>query len=338
MTTEPAPNDTVLDPRVLPTARVEIVPRARVATMGPGREMPSGVFRADGSFVEASRTLISMNRMSAMPERPGDTEVRRLKGRHLFAGVGRHHFGHFLVEGIGRLWALDQDLGNIDGILVTPMHDKNIEGVMRRRLLPFYSLLCDAKPIWLIDHPAEVDELIVPTPGFGHLDWSIGSPEFRAFVRSRIAARIKPTEKGGPERVYISRSRLKSASDPLERELELERKLRKAGYVIFHPQKHTIEEQCQIYMGARQIIGSDGSAFHLAPFAMQPGTQVGLIQRRHRPRVFAALKAQIEAFAEAEVSTFDQLLPPKAGEAPPDPEGVSNLRALLRRLHRTGFL
>ncbi len=327
--------DITLDPATLPPAQVEILERARIGPMGPGRDMPSGVFRADGSFVEASRTLISLGRFSGTPSRPADTEVRRLRGRHLYAGIGRHHFGHFLMEGIGRLWPLDALHDDIDGILVTPMHAKDIEAIMRRRLLPFYSLLSRGKPIWLIDHPAEVDELIVPTQGFGHLDWSTGSPEFRAFIRKRIADSITPD---GPERIYVSRTKLKSPDQQVDQEANLQRKLKRAGYTIFHPQRHTLEEQCQVYMAAREILGTDGSAFHLAPFALQPGTRVGLIQRRHRQELFDALAAQITAFADVDLTTFNTLLPRGKTDLPlaePDP---MDMQAVLKALRGAGFL
>ena len=52
----------VLDPRVLPQPHVETVEQALVAPMPEGRELACGVFRADGSFVQQSRTLSSSDR------------------------------------------------------------------------------------------------------------------------------------------------------------------------------------------------------------------------------------------------------------------------------------
>ncbi|QYX56624.1 glycosyltransferase family 61 protein [Roseovarius sp. SCSIO 43702] len=320
-----------LDPGTLPPPRTELIRDATVMPMGPGRDMPHGVFRADGSFCDASRTLISKNRFTGIPPAPGEAGTLPLRGRYLFAGVGRHHFGHFLMEGLGRLWALEQTGEAIEGILIVPMHDKDIESVLRRRFLPFYSWLCDARPLWLIDRPARVDEVSVPTQGFGHGDWSVGTPEFRRFICDRIAARITPE---GPRRIFVSRTQLKSAEQRMYGEERLERALIKRGYVAFHPEQYSIAEQLQVYMAAERIVGVDGSAFHLAPFAMRPGARVGLIQRRHRRAPFDALCAQIRAFAEVDLVTLDALTSPedlREGAAPVD------IRRLVRRLGDAGF-
>ena len=327
--------DAMPSPEHLPPATVERVANAVVPPMEPGRDMPHGVFRRDGTFCAASRTLISAGRFSGVPNHPAPAETQRLEGRYLYAGVGRHHFGHFLMEGLGRLWALDHVETQVDGILVVPMHDKDIETVLRRRFLPFYTWLCDARPIWLIDRPVQVDDLLLPSQGFGHRHWSVGTPEFRDFVRSRVAARITPD---GPRWVYVSRTQLKSPDHRMDREDALERTLVEKGYVVFHPEQYTIEEQLQVYMSADRILGADGSAFHLAPFAMRPGTRLGLIQRRHRQAPFDALVAQIRAFVDVDLVTFNALRPRDTHPTPRGEPDAIRFKGLLQDLKSAGFI
>ncbi|MFU1478794.1 glycosyltransferase family 61 protein [Roseovarius sp. C7] len=326
---------TEMTPTALPTARIERIADARIVPMEGGRGMPHGVFRPDDSFCAASATLVSGGRLTVAPGLPDPDAVIHLKGRHLYAGIGRHHFGHFLVEGLGRLWAFERHADEIDGILIVPKHATDIEAVMHRRFLPFYSLLCDETPLWLVDRPARVDELLLPTPGFGHGAWTTATPEFRAFIRRRIAEKITPD---GPERVYVSRTRFKTPAHRMDQEEALELAMIKAGYLSFHPEHYTLEEQCQVYMSAREIVGADGSAFHLAPFAMRPGTRVGLIQRRRRQPVFDALAAQIRAFVDVELHLFDPLI--DRAETPPTEEVPDpiDLKTLLSDLKSRGFL
>ena len=87
------------------------------------------------------------------------------------------------------------------------------------------------------------------------------------------------------------------------------------------------------------VLGGDGSAFHLAPFSMQPGSRVGLIQRRHRPKVFDAFTAQIEAFAQSEVSLIRPVLP-KTDDTPHPSEAAPpiDFAVVEEELDSAGFL
>ena len=328
MTTEPE-----LTPRALPPERIEMLKRAVVVPMTERRHHACGVFRADGSFCQNSRTLISANRFTGIPDMPAPEAIDPAPGRFLFAGLGRHHFGHFLMECIGRLWAMEHHHQQVDGILVTPMHDVDMESVARRRFLRFYNILSYGRPLFLVERPARVGTLVLPSPGFGHMGWSQGTPAFRAFVRQRLEAELVPD---GPEKLYISRSKLKAPDQRVDQEDRIEQMMREAGYTIFHPQKHSMEEQCQRYMAARRIVGGDGSAFHLAPFVLQPGAQVGLIRRRYRKPVFDALAGQITAFADIHLSCLNALRPRQQAE--PDQPAPLDIDKLRNQLSEAGFI
>jgi len=320
-----------LSPRILPEPQIETLKHALVAPMPPGKDLACGVFRADGSFVDGSRTLYSANRFTAEPPRPKGGKL--LLGKHLFIGLGRHHFGHFLLECVPRLWALGQN--RYDGLVLVPMHGIDFEAVFKRRLGGFLDLLSQNVPVHFVDQPIEIEQLDVPTQGMGHRDWVTGTPEFRRFIRGRLQAAVEPK---GPERLYISRSGLKRPAQMVDQEERIERLMRKAGYTIFHPQKHSLEVQCAHYAAARFLVGPDGSAFHLAPFVMRPGSKVGLIQRRWRQGAFDALANQIEAFCDVELEKMNPLIRPddtSPSDIVPPP---LDYRRLLRKLEVGGFL
>ena len=315
----------------LPEAQVETLHEATVMPMTEGRDQACGVLRADGSFCKFSATRLSAGRLTGTPDAPQSTTP--LPGRHLFAGLGRHHFGHFLVETITRLWALDGAATGCDGIVVIPKHGIDFDAVMRRRLGQFFDLVSNGLPVHIAETPLKVETLHVPTQGFGHMSWLTATPEFRQHIRDRLTSQITPE---GPEKLYVSRSGLKDPAQAMHKEDMVESMMVKAGYTIFHPQDHSLADQCSRYMAAKQIVGPDGSAFHLAPFVLQKGTRVGLIQRRHRQDVFDALVAQIRAFCAAELVTLNPLLPPGKGRDPGNPQIF--FRKLKRDLISSGFL
>lgn len=310
MIADPVP----LTPEQLPPPVVERLQMALVMPMEPGPDCTCGVFRADGAFRPLSRTLLSGARLSGVPEIDETPVAEAVPGRWLFAGIGRHHFGHLLVETLIRLWAIGAYRDELDGIVIVPKHGMDFSVALARRYGSFLALLADDLPVHIAEFPTRFETLLLPSPGFGPLDWIAGTEVFRREMRGRIEGRIRAE---GPEKLYISRSGLRQHEKRVHDEDRIEALLARAGYEIFHPQEHSIETQLSRYMAAKTVIGGDGSAFHLAAFALPPGAQVGLIQRRHRPKVFDAFTIQLEAFADARVHLIRPVLPKTAATPHP---------------------
>lgn len=329
----PAMRFTSLSSERLPPATIDTLQNAIVAPVGPDGLFPCGVFRSDGSFCDPSRTFLSGNRFSTVPDLPTASSIRRLRGRFVFAGPGRNHFGHFLLESIARLWALDQIKYRIDGILFVDRPDSNFDATLAKTYLPFICALAPDMPIYITTDPVRVNKLIVPTQGIGHQNWITGTPEFRNFVRSRLEQAFTPD---GPDKLYISRSKLKGADKLIHREERIEQLMEQAGYTLFHPEQHSIDVQCQRYLAARQVVGADGSAFHLAAFLLQPGTRVAVFQRRRRPKIFDAISQQLDTFGEIELTAINPLARPTSQAA----DGITpiNLRKLRTSLANAGFI
>jgi len=64
-------------------------------------------------------------------------------------------------------------------------------------------------------------------------------------------------------RIYVSRSRLGFRQRQFIEEKDLERRLESLGWLIFHPQEHSLEKQLMVYENASSICGLEGSAMHL---------------------------------------------------------------------------
>ena len=305
-----------LSPDRLPPPIIEPVERATIMPVEQNDGLGCGVFRADGSFCELSRTRISANRFTAQPSMPSVEGAERLRGTFLFGGLGRHHFGHFLLESTARLWAMDGRQGRFDGLVMLPFMQTDFGSVLRRRLLAFFDLMGVDMPLHLVKTPVIAEKLMIPAPGFGHLEWAVGTEDFREFVRGRIA-RNCPAQ--GPEKIYISRSKLKHNFQRVDQEHRIEALMQEAGYTVFHPQRHSITAQIRVYRAARVIVGGEGSAFHFVPFAVAPETRVGLIQRRSRTEVMDSIANQLTAFERIHLTRLTAQSGVAAGSGQPDP-------------------
>ena len=150
-----------------------------------------------------------------------------------------------------------------------------------------------------------------------------------------VAARIRPQ---GSDKLYIARTQLQKDDKLVDQEGRIEAVMRKAGYDVFHPERHSIADQLSRYMTAKTIVGAEGSAFHLAPFAMPTGGRAALFQRRYYTRAFNAYPRQLEAFCEAEVTSLRPLVPRKANSKPSEESPALDFDALMDGLSDAGFI
>ncbi|MEL7012177.1 MAG: glycosyltransferase 61 family protein, partial [Pseudomonadota bacterium] len=248
--------DLDLSPKSLPPAHVERLQNALVLPIEKRSSTTCGVVRTDGSFRHMSRTLLSGARLSGVPEMKDEPFAEMQLGRWMFAGLGRHHFGHFLVETLIRLWAAGYYRDELDGIVVIPNRGIDFSLAIDRRFGPFLSLLTDGLAVHLPTHPTRYETLLLPSPGFGPQGWITGTPIFRREIRARVAARVRP--QGENQKLYISRTQLQKDGKLVDQEAKIEDLMRKAGYEIFYPEQHSIVDQLSRYMTAKTIVGAEG--------------------------------------------------------------------------------
>ena len=310
-----------------------VVPPAK--GLGNQSVQRSGVLRPDGTVVEQSITWRGANRVTVTPDMP--SEVADLPGTWAFMGPLFGHFGHFLVESICRIWAFDQLRDRIDGVVFVPKFQNRPEHV-RNVYAPFLEALGVTAPVLNLEDPTRVERLYVPQQGFGMFQMIEGAPEFRLFVRAFAGARIKPN---GAEKIYISRSALPPIRGSILGERVLEERLEAEGYVPYHPQKHSFEEQMAAYKAATHVIGVDCSPLHLLALVGNPDQKVGIIARRagDLDQIFAR---QIRAFQEADARGFDFLtrnwIEDHASRPSRTSWGEVDFAALGRALHEAGLI
>lgn len=237
---------------------------------------PAGVLYSDGSYCPEGALWRKYRPITTAPEPPQQIK-HQLRGRWLWGGVLWVHFGHFLVESSSRLWALSQVEEDIRGILFVPKRPsvgKEVRGYQRE----FLDLFGTDLPIKVVTQPTRIQELVVPGQGFGLGKITQGTRRFRETVHSRFAKEIAPE---GPEKLYISRSKLGLGKGGLLGEEQLETLLEAEGYEIYHPQDHSLSHQIARYKAAKQVVAADGSALHLFAMVGRSDQQVAMILRRN---------------------------------------------------------
>ena len=235
----------------------------------------AGVLHPDGRYCHQGALWRNGRPLTTEPDFP-DGLLPTRKGKWLWGGVLWVHFGHFLVESAARLWALDGQIADIDGILYIPKRPRNGDSVSGYQQ-EFVNFMGRDLPLIAVDAPCEVEHLIVPGQGFGLGAMITGTPEFRAAIARNFARDVAPK---GPDKLYISRSLLGGAKGNLIGETALEAELAKQGYTIFHPEKHDLRTQIEHYKAARHIIAAEGSALHLVAMVAQADQQIAIIVRR----------------------------------------------------------
>ena len=238
-----------------------------------GMVQPSGVFDAAGNYVHQA-VLWRVRPLMIAPPLPDVHD--HLSGRWIWGGVLFNHFGHFLIESSGRLWALDA-LAGADGIVFLAKHGTTDEIDLQPYHKAFFDLLGVNLPIRVITRPTRVDLLEVPGQGFGIGRLASGTGAFRAFMQGRFGQGVVAD---GADSLYISRSGLGALRGGILHETRLDGYLAACGYEIFHPQQHPLQVQVARYKAARRIIALDGSALHLVAMVAGPDQQVAIIKRR----------------------------------------------------------
>ncbi|WPY95565.1 glycosyltransferase family 61 protein [Limimaricola variabilis] len=237
-----------------------------------------------------------------LPPPPPSGPVETLAGRWLFLGPLFGHFGHFLVESIARLWALEGLRDEIDGVLFVPKFQHRVQQVADT-YRPFLAALGVDLPMRSLERPTRVERLHVPVQGFGMFGMIEGAAEFRRFMREHAGKAVAPA---GAERIYISRSGLPVGRGSILGEARLEAWLADQGYSIFHPQQHDFTSQIAAYKAAREIVAVDCSPLHLLALVGDAEQKVGIIARRPG-RLAEIFARQLRAFSGARATAIDAL-------------------------------
>lgn len=289
-----------LDPTLPLAGRIREVEGALlVPPAGPERPQPCGVFDSGQPVPESLCFGGSASHViNAFPDpRPA---TQHMAGTYLFGGILSGHFGHMLVEGTGRLWAL-HGRTDVAGVLffARPFDKVKQCGKMFAQMAAALGL----PPVTVLDAPVTVDRLLLPEQGLGSGELLNGRPEARAFLRNRLAG-VAP--EGAGRRFYITRTSQPARRGMIVGEAGLEALFAAQGYEVIRPEEFKLARQVAMLRAASHVVGTEGSPFHLLAMAGQAGCNVAIIQRRRSP-VFAQICQHLETFLGGTVLRLDQL-------------------------------
>lgn len=303
----------------------------------PTLSFPGGVLTAGGQDVPDAAVWRGHRRITLQPAQPEKADL--LTGPWLWGGLLYGHFGHFLCESITRLWPLshiDRMPVRPQGVLFIPRFDTDQRSITAWHR-DFVQLMGSDLPLRLVTQPTGVDQLIVPSQGFGLGPMAGGTPRFRQAIARSFAKDIAPK---GPKKLYISRSKIGPRRGGLLFESLLETCLAAQGYDIFHPQDHDLHTQIARYKAARHILAAEGSALHLLGLVATARQTIGIVLRRKSGASHAIIQ-QIQSFSGRAPQVFDAVQRhwmPKTGGRKHMGLAELDFASLQTQLTQAGFL
>lgn len=246
---------------------------------------PTGaVYTSDGMLVEESRLRKSQELPSTLENRPG--KIRKLPGKWVFLGYYNEIYGHFILESLGRFWALDRLPDEPLNFLYFAMRNyTEYEGHYTEQFLAWSGLQARLEGhrgtrIEIIKEPVQVERMIVPTRAYdiqGEF-----SPTFSKFSRG-LSSRF--AKENTPKRLYLSRRLVKPDNHYFINEAELEQVFREQGFEIINPEKLAPGKQLEAYSGAKVLAGPASSALHNSIFCQSDDVHVIALNGRWQVEV-----------------------------------------------------
>jgi len=178
-----------------------------------------------------------------------DTSVCHKHERVLYLGFFIQHWGHFLIECLGRVWIL-QNPEYKDYKIVFLRKG----GTFEKQHCQFFELLGKDKDSFVnVDEPTSFDEIVVPSVAYLETD-----PDL-FYIPFRMAVEQCRFYDGAPSKVYFSRTHLKKAKKTELGEKYIERKFKDAGFAICYPEEMSLREQIEIFQRSEHVVCINGT-------------------------------------------------------------------------------
>lgn len=210
-------------------------------------------------------------------------DLIRIPGRWLYAGPFDWHFGHFISECLGRLWAIENE-SDIDGVVFCPTFHSRRGGFNWTSELPQWQLevlrltKCNLKTIYFVKEPVVFEELVVVEQGTSlgnlperyYLDW-VGRNYLEYLSQCPIHLEVS-------KKLFVSRAGLVTEGGFKMRN-RLGAYLESMGFREFFPERHSLRVQLTTLDQQDLIVFESGSAVHLVELLPRLGAKVFVLPR-----------------------------------------------------------
>ncbi|UGS26390.1 glycosyltransferase family 61 protein [Microbacterium resistens] len=231
---------------------------------GSEAEWHGGVIDSEGNFVAGhimkdGRMAAKRDVTSAYP--PGeDVEVREEEETVIWGG-GRpiDHFGHFLIEMLGRLWYRVENPHRALKVAFTVGDTPPSESFLK---ILHMTGLADEDMIF-VDRPTRFRRVVVPDNSM-YLNGVMHVAHTKS-VFDKIRSAVTPMELG---KIYLTRRQLPPSNVSLDvNEEMLEDFFVSHGYKVVAPEKFSFSDQVALMAGATEVACTLGTLSHLLAFS-----------------------------------------------------------------------
>ncbi len=198
----------------------------------------------------------------------------------VYFGMFFNHWGHFLIDLLGRLWPFADPAQPCKGWKLAYLGDEEPKG----NFLEFFSLLGIEKDQLIhITKPTRFRNVMVPEFCCKSCEWY--SDEYRG-IFDAMAARVKkegivPEKLIGCENVYLTRSAFAKAKSTEFGEDMIVRWMEANGFAILAPETLSVREQIYLWNHTKEIACLDGSIPMNVAFSQNPELKLSVFHKTH---------------------------------------------------------
>ncbi len=268
-----------------------LLPATTTRGFGSASWGEGGIYLSDG---KPDPLLAVQMRTPCSDLASGLQTATRYAAEALFCGRMQGHFGHFICESTGCLWALDKFPKETPLVFIVRSDAKR---ELSRTARQWFALMKIKNPIIFINGPVIFERIWVPASLYNPIAGQNMQESLRNWIFSRLPG---PDERGGGIRawlqsgplrrrgghypdLYVTRSGLPNDRGRVLGERAIEAGFRSEGYEIFRPEEYSLAEQIARYRTAKRIVLSESSSLHLMSIFCAQDVRLAMILRRAKP-------------------------------------------------------
>ena len=260
-----APVEVRENPEIWQGSNATILPLRRDDQLLFGR---GGVVDSDGNYVDLS--AIPGRVQYAYPFENAEYRDETV----VYCGYLVNHWGHFLIEGVTRLWYFLENDRRVDKYVF--FLDEHEEREIKGNYREFLELLKIWDRLEIINRPTTYREVIVPELGI-HMRAAYTPKLVKVFDAAADSVVPDPGWET-PEKIYFSRSQFQKGL-PFESGYDtLDNFFAKNGYTILYPEKVPLSRMIHYIRNSKVVASLSGSLPHNMLFANQ-GQRVEIVER-----------------------------------------------------------
>ncbi|MGV3549489.1 glycosyltransferase 61 family protein [Rhizobium sp.] len=204
----------------------------------------------------------------------------------IYGGSAFNHFGHFIVESIGRLWAVNrEEFAHLPIFFHAPWGAPDLEAETSTIKSMLQLLSIDVARVRFIKRPLRFKRIVIPEQLYGFHCIAEPKIEFIDFLRgaqAKIEAAISQRDDRF-ENVLVSRSRWQDKFPKKGMVLglaEFDAFMAGEGWKVIQPEEHSFLEQLSIYASAKRLVFVEGSAQHSCVMLPDVKAEIAIVMRR----------------------------------------------------------